>query len=68
MVAWGAMSAQQDLPIISFPSREAWERWLEEHHATSGGLWLKIAKKPETRARRIEKFVTMLSEHKKIYP
>ncbi|MEV4094036.1 YdeI/OmpD-associated family protein [Streptosporangium saharense] len=26
------------------------------------------AKKPETRARRIEKFVTMLAEQKKIYP
>ncbi|MBB4917071.1 YdeI/OmpD-associated family protein [Streptosporangium saharense] len=26
------------------------------------------AKKPETRARRIEKFVTMLAEHKKVYP
>ncbi|MEU1882824.1 YdeI/OmpD-associated family protein [Streptosporangium sp. NPDC020072] len=26
------------------------------------------AKKPETRARRIERYVTMLAEHKKIYP
>jgi uncharacterized protein YdeI (YjbR/CyaY-like superfamily) len=26
------------------------------------------AKKPETRARRIEKYVAMLNEHKKIYP
>ncbi len=26
------------------------------------------AKKPETRARRIEKYVTMLTEHKKLYP
>jgi uncharacterized protein YdeI (YjbR/CyaY-like superfamily) len=26
------------------------------------------AKKPETRARRIEKYVAMLSEEKKIYP
>jgi uncharacterized protein YdeI (YjbR/CyaY-like superfamily) len=26
------------------------------------------AKKPETRARRIEKYVAMLSEQKKIYP
>ncbi len=26
------------------------------------------AKKPETRARRIEKYVTMLADHKKIHP
>jgi uncharacterized protein YdeI (YjbR/CyaY-like superfamily) len=26
------------------------------------------AKKPETRARRIERYVAMLNEHKKIYP
>jgi len=23
----------------------AWETWLEEHHGTSDGLWLKLAKK-----------------------
>ncbi len=33
-----------DLPIIPFASRYAWEAWLEEHHTTSDGLWLKIAK------------------------
>jgi uncharacterized protein YdeI (YjbR/CyaY-like superfamily) len=33
-----------DLPIIPFASRDAWEAWLEEHHTTSDGLWLKIAK------------------------
>jgi uncharacterized protein YdeI (YjbR/CyaY-like superfamily) len=31
--------------VISFAAQEAWEAWLEEHHATSDGLWLKIAKK-----------------------
>ena len=30
---------------MPFVSREAWEDFLEERHATSGGLWLKIAKK-----------------------
>ena len=30
---------------MPFASREAWEAWLEEEHATSDGLWLKIAKK-----------------------
>ena len=39
------MTAIPDLPFIPFESREAWEAWLEEHHATSGGLWVKFAKK-----------------------
>ena len=39
------MTAKPDLPIISFASRDGWEAWLEEHHADSDGLWLKIAKK-----------------------
>jgi uncharacterized protein YdeI (YjbR/CyaY-like superfamily) len=33
------------LPVIPFASREAWEAWLEEHHAISEGVWLKLAKK-----------------------
>ena len=39
------MTAKPDLPIVPFASREAWETWLEEEHATSRGVWLKIAKK-----------------------
>jgi uncharacterized protein YdeI (YjbR/CyaY-like superfamily) len=39
-----------DLPIIAFESEAAWEQWLEEHHATSAGLWLKIAKKESGKA------------------
>jgi uncharacterized protein YdeI (YjbR/CyaY-like superfamily) len=39
------MTAKLDLPIISFASRDEWEAWLDEHHAASGGLWLKFAKK-----------------------
>jgi uncharacterized protein YdeI (YjbR/CyaY-like superfamily) len=39
------MTAKPDLPIIPFASREAWEDWLEEHHTTSPGVWLKFAKK-----------------------
>ena len=31
--------------VVSFPSREAWESWLEAEHARSDGVWLKIAKK-----------------------
>jgi uncharacterized protein YdeI (YjbR/CyaY-like superfamily) len=34
-----------DLPIIPFASAQVWEDWLDEHHAGSRGLWLKIAKK-----------------------
>jgi uncharacterized protein YdeI (YjbR/CyaY-like superfamily) len=39
------MTTKPDLRIIPFASRNAWEAWLEEQHATSSGLWLKIAKK-----------------------
>ena len=34
-----------ELPVIPFASHDAWEAWLEGHHATSEGLWLKFAKK-----------------------
>ncbi len=33
------------LPIISFASAAEWEHWLEENHAGSDGLWIKMAKK-----------------------
>jgi uncharacterized protein YdeI (YjbR/CyaY-like superfamily) len=39
------MTAKPDLPIIAFASSNAWETWLEKHHATANGLWLKITKK-----------------------
>lgn len=38
-----AMSSSTDLPVIAFPTSDAWD-WLAEQHATSAGLWLKIAK------------------------
>lgn len=34
-----------ELPIIPFASQADFEQWLEANHATSTGLWLKIAKK-----------------------
>ena len=34
-----------DLPELAFPDQEAFEAWLEEHHATEPGLWIRIAKK-----------------------
>lgn len=39
------MGADDGLPTIYFASPGEWERWLEEHHAGSGGVWIKIAKK-----------------------
>lgn len=34
-----------DLQILPFASRQAWQDWLADNHETSPGLWLKIAKK-----------------------
>src|SRR5262249_37824430 len=34
-----------DLPILEFEHRAAWQSWLEKQHASSPGLWIKIAKK-----------------------
>ena len=39
------MAAADDLEILPFESAAAWEAWLGEHHETSPGVWLKIAKK-----------------------
>jgi len=36
------------LPILAFPSREAWATWLDEHHMVSTGLWLALLKKGES--------------------
>lgn len=39
------MTIRPEQQILPFSSAEEWEAWLEEHHASSDGLWLKIAKK-----------------------
>jgi uncharacterized protein YdeI (YjbR/CyaY-like superfamily) len=39
------MDTKQGLPILAFASQRDWEAWLDAQHATSKGLWLKIAKK-----------------------
>lgn len=39
------MEALDNLPILFFASPQAWEAWLDEHHAQPRGVWLKIAKK-----------------------
>jgi uncharacterized protein YdeI (YjbR/CyaY-like superfamily) len=33
------------LPAVSFASSREWEEWLEEQHAASPGVWIKIARK-----------------------
>jgi uncharacterized protein YdeI (YjbR/CyaY-like superfamily) len=40
-----AESTAKDLPVLSFATARAWSEWLATHHASSRGLWLKIAKK-----------------------
>jgi uncharacterized protein YdeI (YjbR/CyaY-like superfamily) len=42
------VSTRDELPIKAFASRQAWEEWLREQHATARGVWLKIAKKDST--------------------
>ena len=39
------MDTKQGLPILELRNRKAWERWLEKHHASAPGAWLKLAKK-----------------------
>ena len=38
------MSADQDLPIVEHADRESWRGWLDAHHASLQGVWLKFAK------------------------
>ena len=33
------------LSVLSFADADGWSKWLADHHASSPGLWLKIAKK-----------------------
>jgi uncharacterized protein YdeI (YjbR/CyaY-like superfamily) len=39
------MNADDGLPTISFATAADWERWLEENHSGSEGVWIKMAKK-----------------------
>jgi len=39
------VAEKQDLPLVEFASAQAWQAWLTDQHATSPGVWLKIAKK-----------------------
>ncbi len=39
------MDADDGLPIILFRCAADWERWLEDNHAVSDGVWIRMAKK-----------------------
>ncbi len=39
------MPEKSGLDILEFTAAAAWQRWLQAHHASSPGLWLKIPKK-----------------------
>jgi uncharacterized protein YdeI (YjbR/CyaY-like superfamily) len=39
------VGADEELPRLRFASALEWERWLEDHHAGSEGVWIEIAKK-----------------------
>jgi uncharacterized protein YdeI (YjbR/CyaY-like superfamily) len=34
-----------DKPIVWFAHADEWEAWLEEHHASSTGVWVRMARK-----------------------
>jgi uncharacterized protein YdeI (YjbR/CyaY-like superfamily) len=39
------LGEKSGLPIMAFPSRDAWAAWLDEHHTDSTGAWLALLKK-----------------------
>ncbi|MDB5945453.1 MAG: putative periplasmic rane protein [Ramlibacter sp.] len=38
-------TSTQPAPVLSFENEQAWAAWLAKHHATSTGVWLRLAKK-----------------------
>jgi uncharacterized protein YdeI (YjbR/CyaY-like superfamily) len=36
---------KDDLPVLPFASKHAWEEWLEANHESADGVWIKMAKK-----------------------
>jgi uncharacterized protein YdeI (YjbR/CyaY-like superfamily) len=44
-IATSQSTATKELPIVSFADARTWANWLASHHASSRGIWLKIAKK-----------------------
>jgi uncharacterized protein YdeI (YjbR/CyaY-like superfamily) len=39
------VAAADDEPTLLFATPADWERWLERHHATSPGIWLKLGRR-----------------------
>jgi uncharacterized protein YdeI (YjbR/CyaY-like superfamily) len=39
------MEERRGLPVIPFADAHAWELWLDEHHESAPGVWLKLARK-----------------------
>jgi len=37
--------SKTDLPIMPFERQKDWAAWLDKNHATSSGVWLKLARK-----------------------
>ena len=44
-VPQGMSPGADGLSVLAFASRSAWEQWLQDQHAASPGVWLKLAKK-----------------------
>jgi uncharacterized protein YdeI (YjbR/CyaY-like superfamily) len=40
-----ASGGQGEAPTLAFADQAAWEAWLDQNHAQSGGIWLKLAKR-----------------------
>jgi uncharacterized protein YdeI (YjbR/CyaY-like superfamily) len=38
-------AAAPELPTLAFATAAAFHDWIDEHHATSSGIWLRLAKK-----------------------
>src|SRR5436853_1184323 len=36
---------RNDIPVMLFEHQQDWAAWLDENHAVSSGVWLRIAKK-----------------------
>ncbi len=41
----GARPSRPELPTLTFTAQADWERWLEDNHAQSAGVWLTFAKR-----------------------
>lgn len=43
--AVGAAGSAGELPVLLFEDAEGWAAWLDAHHATAPGVWLRLAKR-----------------------